>query len=145
MNTASTPSHRVSGSCLCGTVTLTVPLTSYQVAACHCRMCRVWGGSPLFAVEPAGPIELEGEDAITVFASSEWAERAFCRHCGTHLFYRLKDGQHYAIPAGLVDQGQDWHFDHQIFIDQKPAWYHFGNQTQDMTGQEVFDAFGGDG
>ncbi len=29
-------------------------------------------------------------------------------------------------------------FDHQVFIDQKPAYYEFANQTKNMTGAELF-------
>ena len=32
----------------------------------------------------------EDESAIGVFESSEWAERGFCKSCGTALFYRLR-------------------------------------------------------
>ncbi|SDM17331.1 Uncharacterized conserved protein [Franzmannia pantelleriensis] len=135
-----------SGSCLCGAVTLTVEVKSDEVDACHCSLCRRWGGGPLLAIEGAGHLELQGEENVSVYASSEWAERGFCRHCGTHLFYRLKSGEHHAVPVGLVDQGHGWHFATQIFIDEKPGYYAFANETHDMTGDQVFAAFNaGDG
>mgnify|MGYP000675211619 CR=1 FL=1 len=31
---------------------------------------------------------------------------------------------------------------HQIFIDEKPAYYCFANETHNMTGAEVFAQFG---
>ncbi|UYG06637.1 GFA family protein [Halomonas sp. M4R1S46] len=129
------------GSCLCGAVTLAVEAARQNIGACHCRMCRTWGGGPLLALESVSRVEIEGENSVSVFASSDWAERAFCRHCGTHLFYRLRTGEHYAVPAGLVDDGEAWTFDTQIFIDEKPPWYHFANATRDLTGREVFEAF----
>ncbi|CBV43097.1 GFA family protein [Halomonas elongata] len=129
------------GSCLCGAVTLSVEAERQNVAACHCQMCRTWGGGPLLAMESVGRVTLEGEDQVSIYASSDWAERGFCRHCGTHLFYRLRTGEHYAVPVGLVDSGEAWTFDSQIFIDEKPGWYHFGNATKDLTGQQVFEAF----
>lgn len=129
------------GSCLCGAVRLTLEATRQNVGACHCQMCRTWGGGPLLALETVSRVEIEGEDNITLYASSDWAERAFCRHCGTHLFYRLKSGDRYAVPAGLVDDGEAWTFDSQIFIDEKPVWYHFGNETRNLTSREVFEAF----
>ncbi|WP_141317569.1 GFA family protein [Halomonas halmophila] len=129
------------GSCLCGAVSLAVEAERQNVVACHCRMCRIWGGGPLLAMESVRRVTLEGEDQVSLYASSEWAERGFCRHCGTHLFYRLKTGEHYGVPAGLVDQGEAWTLDSQIFIDEKPAWYHFGNDTHNLTGQEVFASY----
>lgn len=133
------------GSCLCGAVTLAVTAKRQNIGACHCQMCRTWGGGPLLALETVSQVALEGEENVTVYASSDWAERGFCRRCGTHLFYRLKSGDHYAVPAGLVDGGQAWSFDTQIFIDAKPPWYAFANHTRDLTSQEVFDAYQGDG
>jgi len=129
------------GSCLCGAVTVAVVAQKQNVAACHCSICRTWGGGPLLALESVSDIEVEGEENVSVYASSDWAERGFCRRCGTHLFYRLKTGDHYAVPVGLVDNGEAWTFDTQIFIDQKPTYYHFANATHDLTGQEVFDAY----
>lgn len=131
------------GSCLCGAVRVSVQAGRQNLGACHCRMCRTWGGGPLLALETVTQVQIEGEEHITVYDSSEWAERGFCRHCGTHLFYRLKTGDHYAIPAGLVDGGEAWTFDTQIFIDEKPPWYAFANATTNLTGQEVFEAFQG--
>lgn len=134
------------GSCLCGAVTLSVEVATDEVAACHCSLCRRWGGGPLLALEGASAIDLVGEHNVTVYPSSEWAERGFCRHCGTHLFYRLKSGDHHAVPVGLVDKGHGWHFATQIFIDEKPGYYAFANETHDMTGDQVFAAFNaGDG
>ncbi|QFT84350.1 Glutathione-dependent formaldehyde-activating enzyme [Halomonas sp. THAF12] len=131
----------LTGRCLCGAVALEVQASRQNIGACHCQMCRTWGGGPLLALESVSSVRLEGEDSVSVFASSDWAERAFCRHCGTHLFYRLKTGEHYAVPAGLVDVGQAWTFDSQIFIDEKPPWYAFANDTRNLTGREVFEAF----
>lgn len=131
------------GSCLCGAVSLTIKADNQEVGACHCNMCRTWGGGPLLALESVKEVKIDGEDEITVFRSSDWAERGFCRQCGTHLFYRLKQGGHYAVPVGLVDGGEPWSFTAQIFIDEKPTFYDFANQTRNMTGQEVFEAFTG--
>jgi hypothetical protein len=81
---------------------------------------------------------LEGDDSITVFDSSAWAERGFCSRCGTHLFYRIKQSQQYHMPAGLFEDHDHFVFEHQVFIDEKPAYYSFSNETKDMTGAEIF-------
>ncbi|GGY01044.1 aldehyde-activating protein [Litchfieldella qijiaojingensis] len=131
------------GSCLCGAVSLTIKADDQDVGACHCNMCQTWGGGPLLALESIKEVKIDGENEVTVFQSSDWAERGFCRQCGTHLFYRLQDGNHYAIPVGLVDSSGPWNFTTQIFIDEKPSFYDFANQTRNMTGHEVFEAFAG--
>jgi len=131
----------VSGSCLCGSVTLRAKIQQRVYGACHCGICRKWGGGPMFAVECAQAPAIDGPEHVRAYASSEWAERGFCTNCGTHLFYRLRDGGLYALPVGLLEDG-DWRFAHQVFIDEKPAHYAFANKTHDLTGAEVFAQFG---
>lgn len=131
------------GSCLCGAVHVTAELNSNGIGVCHCTMCRKWGGGPLFAVESESRIEFDGAQEISIFSSSEWAERGFCRQCGTHLFYRLKETQHYALPVWLFDGSTEWRFSEQIFIDQKPSFYSFAEQTKALTGEEVFAQYSG--
>ncbi len=126
------------GRCLCGQVKVSAPGMSTGVAACHCSMCRRWSGGPLLAVECGTEVSFEGEEHIGVYDSSAWAERGFCRNCGTHLFYRLKDGKQYIMPVGLFDDAEGLVLEAQIFIDEKPAYYRFADKTHDMTGAEVF-------
>ena len=128
-----------SGHCLCGAVSFEAKTVSHAVGACHCGMCRKWGGGPLLAVDCGTEISFKGE--ITVFSSSKWAERGFCKTCGTHLFYRLKQNQQYILPAGIFEDTSGFVFDHQIFIDKKPEFYSFANKTENMTEAEVFEKY----
>lgn len=96
----------------------------------------------MFAVEFAGDVVFKGSEHISIFSSSDWAERGFCKQCGTHLFYRLKQGGHYALPVGLLDGADDWKITEQIFIDQKPRYYSLAEKTKQLTGEEVFAQFG---
>ncbi len=128
----------IKASCLCGAVKIEAKEVNNSVGACHCSMCRKWGGGPLMAVDCGTDVSFEGEENISVFDSSEWAERGFCKQCGTHLFYRLKQSNQTIMPAGLFDKGEEFVFDHQVFIDEKPGFYGFSNQTEDITGAEVF-------
>ncbi|MCB1668420.1 MAG: GFA family protein [Porticoccaceae bacterium] len=129
------------GSCLCGAVVIQALSMSSNVGACHCGMCRKWSGGPLLAVDCNTEVQISGEDNITAYASSEWAERGFCSKCGTHLFYKLKQTGQYIIPVGLFDVTSKLNFDHQIFIEEKPEYYSFANETKNMTGEEVFAQF----
>ena len=78
---------------------------------------------------------------LGVYRSSEWAERAFCKQCGTPLFYRLIGQDMYFVSAEAFDNRDDYALKSQIFIDEKPAYYDFANKTHNMTGAEVFAAF----
>ena len=94
------------------------------------------------AVECGTDVSFEGAEHMKVYNSSDWAERGFCQECGSHLFYRLKEQQLYIMPVGLFDGDVEFVFDHQVFIDEKPSYYCFSNETKNMTGAEVFAQFG---
>ncbi|MCG8432413.1 MAG: GFA family protein [Gammaproteobacteria bacterium] len=126
------------GSCLCGAVNFTAKQRNASVGACHCNMCRKWGGGPLMAIDCGTEVVFDDDSAVAVFVSSDWADRGFCNKCGSHLFYRLKGANQYFMPAGLFEDANKLIFDHQVFIDEKPAYYQFANKTEDMTGAELF-------
>lgn len=132
------------GACLCGAVKVDVESMVPHVGACHCSVCRKWGGGPFLAVDCGSAVIIEGEQNVTVYNSSDWAERGFCTLCGTHLFYRLKESQQHIMPAGLFSDVDQFDLDHQIFIDEKPGFYDFANKTKNMTGAEVFAMFAPD-
>lgn len=125
--------------CLCKKSFMEFSEVDLKAGACHCATCRTWGGGPLMATSCGSDAKLSG-NKISVFNSSEWAERGFCSECGTHLFYRLKHNQLYIVPLGLFE-GIEFEFDHQVFIDEKPSYYCFSNETIDKTGAEVFAEF----
>ena len=129
------------GQCLCGAVKFTVNNISNKVDACHCGMCRRWGGGPLMVIGCGSDVEYEGEENITVYDSSEWAERGFCKKCGSHLFYRLKEVKDHQIPAGLFEDQESFNFNLQVFIDRKPSFYSFANKTIEMTEAEVIEKY----
>ena len=129
------------GACLCGAVRMRVSHAEPHVSACHCNICRHWGGGPFLSLECRQAPEFDGLEHVATFASSDWAERGFCTRCGTHLFYRLKSAEFYAVPVGLFAEGASWPFTLQVFIDAKPENYAFANATDTMTGEEVFKAW----
>ena len=93
------------------------------------------------AVSCGTEITFEGEENITVFNSSGWAERGFCKKCGSHLFYRLKEIKEHEIPAGLFENQGSFNFDLQVFTDGKPSFYGFANKTNEMTEAEVMEKY----
>ncbi len=134
----------LTGICLCKKIRITVKHASRFIGACHCKTCRQWSSAPLLEVDCGTEVEIEGNEALSIYQSSNWAERGFCSQCGTHLFYRLKAVQHYIMPAGLFDGDNAFVFTKQVFIEEKPEYYCFANQTTEMIGddsiQEYIDA-----
>ena len=131
------------GHCLCGAVKFTAK-EAKDIGVCHCGFCRRWGGGPLLAVHCGSGVAFDGGDNITVFASSEWAERGFCNRCGTHLYYKLLPTGEYFVPAGAFDS-DDFRIATQIYVDRKPDYYSLANQTPMLTEQQVLDQFAASG
>lgn len=132
---------KANGKCLCGAVEVEIEVESPEVAACHCSMCRNWGGTPMMAMDAGDSMKVSDEAAVIRYQSSEWAQRGFCGTCGTHLFYLLIPANQYHVPVGLFESDSDFKFTHQIFIEEKPGYYDFSNKTENMTGAEVFAHF----
>jgi len=129
------------GTCLCESVTIESNDTN-EFEACHCGICRRWGGGPFLAVHCGSNIHITGKESVKVFDSSEWAERAFCNNCGTHLYYHLKPSDEYIVPLGFFGVDKGFTFKEQIFIDKKPDFYEFSNKTENLTEQQVLEKFG---
>lgn len=136
-----TDTKHTKGSCLCGAVTIEAKSMQTSVGACHCKMCRRWGGGPFMEVSCGSDVSFSGEKHISVFDSSDWADRGFCSKCGSHLFYRLKENKEYMVPVGLFEYDENLVFETQVFIDEKPSYYSFSNKTNNMTGEELFAKF----
>ncbi|PWC13028.1 GFA family protein [Brenneria corticis] len=128
------------GHCLCGGVTISTAHPVTEVTACHCGMCQKWGGGPFMSVDCKDDISIEGEENITLYRSSDWAERAFCKVCGSHLFYKLLSPATYFVPAALFDDRSGQEFVAQIYIDNKPPYYSFSQSTPLLTEQDVIDS-----
>ena len=134
-------SKAVSGGCLCGAVRFTATLKNHELGVCHCSMCRKWAAGPFFAMECEGTVKIADASQLGAYRSSEWAERCFCKQCGSVLFYRLVGKDFSAVSAEAIDDKSGLTFTSQIFIDDKPAYYDFANKTHNMTGADVFAAF----
>lgn len=120
--------------CLCGAIEVHAP-DHDKAALCHCSICRRWSGGPMFAVHCGSHVQFSGAQPVA-YRSSDWAERGFCGTCGTHLFYHLLPSNEYILPVGLF-QDQTFTLTRQIFVDEKPGFYDFQNQTEQLTGQQV--------
>ena len=121
----SSSSPELAGHCLCGAVTVTVMgQHDPRVGACHCRMCQRWsGGLFLCFTADASAVTVTGE--VVRYRSSQFAERAFCPRCGSHLWFNdVKDGgkpQSYELMPGLFDAARNWPLRSEIYVDRAMA------------------------
>jgi len=124
------------GQCLCGAVSIKLKEVKPSVGVCHCGMCRNWVGGPFMSLDAGENIEISGQKNIATYSSSDWAERAFCKQCGSNLFYRLKQNNTHYVMAGLFNIDDAVDLGHQIYIDEKPNYYNFSEDTPKMTRAE---------
>jgi hypothetical protein len=94
-------------------------------------MCQRWSGG-LFLSFRATEVEVQGD--VARYPSSAFAERAFCRKCGSHLwmFDTTGDG-HYDLMPGLFDAARDWPMRSEIYIDRALASVQLGGNHRRAT------------
>lgn len=132
-----------SGRCLCGGVTFTFHADTSHVGTCHCSKCLRWSAGPFLGVEGATDLKIENEAQLAVYKSSQWGERCFCKTCGSILFWRTQDGSVTVVSAGALDDDSGLTLTSQIFMDEKPDYYDFANDTEKLTGAEFMAKYMG--
>ena len=131
----------MNGKCLCGAVSFVARQVDVHMHSCHCSMCRTWSGGPSMAVN-VGSVIFQGENNIARYESSAWAQRGFCRQCGTHLFYHLKAPDQYMMWAGAFVDVTPFTLAGEIYIDEKPAAYSLAGDHPRLTGLEFLESIG---
>lgn len=130
--------EQIKGRCLCGAVQLTATPVRQAVVACHCDMCRRWTSSMYMAMQMEPDFEVTGP--ATTFVSSDTAERAFCRTCGSNLWFKItEDGPMHGqvqMAAGLFENAGDAALKLELNIERKPDGYAFEGQRRQLTRAE---------
>ena len=101
-------------------------------------MCRRWSGGSGFFAAMCKDVTFAGTEQLGRYASSEWAERGFCKNCGTTLFYFLKPTQAYIMSVGTFDDQAPFKLALEIFVDRKPEGYAFSGEHPRWTEAETF-------
>ncbi len=137
-----------SGGCLCGAVRFTASEVPETFGTCHCEMCRRWTGSALLGVTvKTEHLIWEGEDHIATRQTSSWAERAWCRECGTGLWFKVTNREtpnwgDTEIPIGLFDDPSGFEMKSEIYIDHKPdSFAYAGEGRKLLTRAECVEKF----
>ena len=124
---------RLQGSCHCGAVRFAVDAYApVPFMRCYCSICRKTAGGGGYAINlgaDANTLQVEGEDAITVFHATvdgvrSHGERRFCSHCGSALWVYDPDWPELvhpfssAIDTPLPEPPEQVH----ILLDSKANW-----------------------
>ncbi len=99
-------------------------------------MCRRWGGA-FYSALSATSFDIEGEDSVRAYRSSDWAERAFCRICGSNLWFRFLPTGNRSFLAGLFSDADAFPTEREIFVDEKAAWCDMSGDHPKLTGEET--------
>ena len=141
MNDVESVAGSLAGHCLCGAVSVEASDLAPQVHICHCNMCRRWNGGPSVTVI-AKSAKFEGEEHISLYDSSEWAQRSFCSKCGSNLCYRFNQSSDWFLWAGLFDGVGDFSIAQEIYVDSKPSGYSFVGNHPRLTEDEFLESIG---
>lgn len=128
--------------CLCGAVHIKAKKVTNKIGVCHCEICRRWHGGPQIGINAGVDVEIYNESLIQIYDSSPWAQRGFCKQCGSHLFYRLKSVGRYVFMVGGLDNVDGLELDHQFFFDKKPSYYSFAGETMNSNEADFIERFG---
>ena len=101
-------------------------------------MCRRWSGA-IYTAQTGEAVRVEGEENATLFRSSDWAERAFCATCGSHLWFRFLPTGNRSFSAGLFDEAARHRIDKEIFVDERADWCRIEGDHKRQTGAEVIE------
>lgn len=124
------------GHCLCGAVRVDLAEPGEAVELCQCDMCRRWSGA-LYSALTAKDFSIQGEDSIRTYRSSEWAERAFCGSCGSHLWFKFLPTGNRSFSAGLFADAASLPLEKEIFVDEAARWTCIAGDHPRQTGAEV--------
>jgi hypothetical protein len=117
-------SGQLSGSCLCGAVRLEIDGGFVAaVGACHCSICQRSAGVMWAAfMADADAVTATGE--VTTYASTPFAERAFCPVCGSNLWLRDSDDPKaaYEFMPALFPEAAEFPLISEIYTDCRPAY-----------------------
>ena len=114
------------GGCQCGAVRFRVTQPLGRLAVCHCRMCQRATGNVFAPLVHAVGVEFDGEPAR--FASSDVADRGFCRDCGTPLFYDGRFGQGLNLMVGTLDNPNQVVPELHYGVESRVSWLHLSDE-----------------
>lgn len=114
------------GGCFCGAVRYQISAANFDVAHCHCRMCRRSSGAPFvtwatvprqsFAFTSGAPCALD---------SSAHARRSFCGACGTALTFQRTDQRGWIdVTVGSLDEPDALMPARHIWTSSQLGWLH---------------------
>lgn len=123
MSTVDSKALGLTGGCQCGSVRYRLDAMPDGAVICHCRMCQKASGGPFTAfcgLPKSSFVVTRG--TISIFQSSDIAERGFCALCGTSLTYRVLDSQRIGVTLGSLDDPNAVAPLEQLGVESRVSW-----------------------
>lgn len=97
-------SEYLAGGCLCGAVRYVCTDWPCDVHYCHCRLCQKAFGNvfAVFGSLPSTSLRFT-RGTPHLYRSTPYAERGFCRDCGSPLTFRYLRSDWIAVSIGSLD------------------------------------------
>ena len=115
---------RATGRCLCGAVAFEVRGELTPPTACHCSQCRRQTGHFVVSSNAAREdVTFQKDGGLAWYRSSDFAQRGFCKECGSTLFWTPDGGDYIAIAVGALDPPTGLKIAKHIFVGSKSDYY----------------------
>ena len=116
-------SEGMAGGCQCGAVRWRLASRPKATTICHCRMCQKAGGGPFMVFGGVATADFSiTRGTLSIYRSSEHAERGFCAACGTPLTYRRIGGERVSVSIGGADQPELMIPVDQLGVEARSPW-----------------------
>jgi hypothetical protein len=119
------------GGCLCGQIRFAANAPAMKPHTCSCNLCQKHSGSPtLMWVEFArDQVQWTGPGGKpSVWRSSEWSSRAFCKQCGSTIG-AIDDNPTIALAVGAFDapNRKELAPEFHSYVSKRPKWWGLHN------------------
>jgi hypothetical protein len=123
------------GGCLCGAVRYEIRGTLRPVIMCHCKQCQRTTGHIMAATAARhADFHLVSDAGLEWYTSSSEGRRAFCRRCGSTLFWQGAGREYVSIAAGTLDDTSGLEIAGHIFVADKGSYYKIADGTPQQNG-----------
>jgi hypothetical protein len=115
---------RATGHCLCGAVAFEVHGELTPPTACHCSQCRRQTGHYMASSNAKrADFHVTKDDGLAWYRSSDFAQRGFCKDCGSTLFWTRDGGDTISIALGALDPPTGLKIAKHIYVGDKSDYY----------------------
>ncbi|MBT8077143.1 MAG: GFA family protein [Gammaproteobacteria bacterium] len=115
----------IEGGCLCGSIRYRASSMPLRGVICHCAMCRRHSGAPALSFVHFAREEFRWlGDEPARYRSSEFAERGFCRNCGSTVsMHEEVLADRVQIAVGSLDEPNRITIDDHVWTSEQIDWF----------------------